>query len=665
MCGINGLYSNTYIETSELTNSLSVMNSLIKHRGPDGDGIWLSNKSSASLGLGHVRLSIIDLSNAANQPLIDEYGNVIVFNGEIYNYIELKEQLKAHWQFRTSSDTEVILAAYHHYGISFIDHLEGMFSFALWDVKLNKLIIVRDRVGIKPLYYFVKQDCNKTQLYFSSEVKALLPFTDSININPIGMTEYLLFQYPLNEDLLITGIKQLMPGHMLVLANNKITITQYWDIEYRDKYTDSKITQDHFKELMADATNKHLRSDVPLGAYLSGGIDSSLVTLLANKHSKSSDPNKLRVAVNGRFQDDPTHGVKALDESKYAACITDAAKLDLDIVDISIHDFIKHITDINYYLDYPVAGPGSFPQYLVSKQAKKHVKVMLGGQGGDELFGGYARYILMYFDQITRQAIDGDLNNPNLKPNYQNIFQQLATLQQYKPLYQQFMKQDCFADYSQRYYALINKADDYSPSEINWQDLPVQQVYSKYERIFNSAKTEQPYLLNQVLHFDFKCLLPALLHVEDRVSMANGIESRVPMLDHRVVEFAAGISPEVKFANSEMKGFLKSCYADLIPDTVLNRKDKMGFPVPLNQWVKNGELKSFITDILSSQKSQHREFINYQPLLQNLSANQGFSRKLWGMLNLELWFQNFYDKHHYYKKLVSTNLKSHENINIV
>lgn len=662
MCGINGIYLNNSKDNRELSHHLQVMNTLIKHRGPDGQGIWLSKdishdssnaRTTSTLGLGHVRLSIIDLSTAANQPFVDALGNCLVFNGEIYNYIELRQKLKNHWQFTTQSDTEVILAAYQHYGSGFLNYLEGMFAFALWDNRQKKLILVRDRIGIKSLYYYTRESGDSLDLYFSSEPKALLPFVDNLQVNPEGLTEYLMFQYPLQEDLIFARIKQLLPAQQLVVHNNKITSSIYWQLNYSNYYTNPKLARSEFVELMHNVVQKHVRSDVPLGSYLSGGVDSSLVTLLSKKQI-----NQFKLAINGRFAEDTT-----FNESNYAKKAAAESGVDLKIVDISVDDFIANINNIIYHLDYPSAGPGSFPQYMVSKEAGRHVKVMLGGQGGDELFGGYARYTLIYLDQVIKHAMDGDLNNPCLLPDPTRLLSQLSILSQYKPLYKQFMSKDCFSAYSKRYYDLINKADDFTQEEIDWHSLPVANIYSKFENIFNSTQQEQDYLLNKVQYFDFKCLLPALLHVEDRVSMAHGIESRVPLLDHRVAEFAAGLSPNIKFADGEMKGFLKSCYGKLLPQEILNRKDKMGFPVPINQWAQSSkEFKNFIMDTFSTINAKNRDYINYNFLLNNLSLNKGFSRKLWGMLSLELWYQNYIDKQEYYRTLAS---KNYEDINIM
>lgn len=637
MCGINGVLVNSQENYDALYNNVQVMNKLIKHRGPDGEGIWINPHNK--LALGHVRLSIIDLSHAADQPFKDIYGNVLVFNGEIYNYIELRKQFRDSWDFKTKSDTEVILAAYHKYGEACLNHLEGMFSFALWDNKSQNLFMARDRVGIKPFYYY--QDSNG--FYFSSEVKALLPFIKSLNINKAAFTEYLLFQYSLGEETLFDGVKQLMPGHSMRTSTHghKIELRKYWDVEYSDKYNNLAIAKESFSELMSDSITKHLRSDVPIGSYLSGGVDSSLITLLAREET-----HNFKYSINGRFTEQGNY-----DESVYARSVTDSLDLSLEVLDINANDFEKNIKKISYHMDYPVAGPGVFPQYMVSKAASKQVKVMLGGQGGDELFGGYARYLLMYFGDVINHAIDGDIYNINLQPAPSNILSKLSLLKQYKPLFQQFMAHDCFASHDKRYFNIINRSGDIDDSEVSWQDLPVRATYEKYSQVFNSINMEQDYILNKVLHFDFKCLLPALLHVEDRVSMAHGLESRVPFLDHRIVEFAANLAPSVKFGDGDMKSIIRQTYTKKIPDKILNREDKMGFPVPLNKWA-NGELKDFIYDTIF--KSNSREYINYDVLL-NECQHGVFSRKLWGMLSLELWMQIFIDNHNNYKKLLTAS----------
>jgi asparagine synthase (glutamine-hydrolysing) len=430
MCGINGILLKEYSEINNLKYHMPIMNKIIKHRGPDGSGVWVSNEQD--LAFGHVRLSIIDLSEGAAQPFQDGHGNVLVFNGEIYNYLELKQKLQGFWQFKTQSDTEVILAAYQKYGVDCVNYFEGMFAFAIWDQNKQRLFLARDRIGIKPLYYYE----NKQGLFFSSEVKALLPFIDNLEISHTGLAEYFLFQYPLAEDTLFQGVKQLLAGHCIIIEKNKafstykFNVKQYWNVKYRNKYTNLELAQVEFRELMNDVISKHLRSEVAVGSYLSGGVDSSLITILAKQQSA-----KMNYSVNGRFTE-----YDNFDESSYAAAITKNRGLNLDIQDINADDFEKNIKNIIYHLDYPVAGPGSFPQYMVSKAASKHVKVMLGGQGGDELFGGYARYLLMYLGDVINYAIDGDLNNLCLQPDPKNILSRLSLLKQYKPLFKQFMQ---------------------------------------------------------------------------------------------------------------------------------------------------------------------------------------------------------------------------------
>lgn len=636
MCGINGILINSQGKFGyNLNHSITVMNKLIKHRGPDDDGIWIDQNNK--IGLGHTRLSIIDLSHNAHQPFQDNAGNILVFNGEIYNYIELREQLKDSYQFKTKSDTEVILAAYHKYGIDCLKYFDGMFSFAIWNQGKQSLFIARDRLGIKPLYYY--KDNNA--FYFSSEIKAVLPFIEKLAINKKALTEYLVFQYPLAEELLFDNVHQLPAGEYLYIKDDRLTRQKYWDASYSNHNSHEKHSVEEFKDLFGETIKQHLRSDVPVGVYLSGGIDSSLCAVLAHEHSSS-----MKYAVNGRFVED-----KSFDESRYAQDVAASLDLNLDIQTIVNQDFEKHIRKIIYHLDYPIAGPGSFAQYMVSEVASRNVKVMLGGQGGDELFGGYARYLLMYFGEVINLAIDNNPRVNTLSPKPNNILEQLALLKQYKPLFEQFMKKDCFAGHDRRYYNLINRVADLSKHEVDIHELPLDSIYEKYANIFNSINSEDNNVLNKVMHFDLKCSLPALLHVEDRVSMAHGLESRVPFVDHKVVEFANNLSLDIKFNKGEMKSFLKQCFGDSLPSTVVNRKDKMGFPVPINQWAV-GPLKDFIKDVMSTSNSKTRPFVNYEKVLNNLELNT-YSRKLWGFLSLELWFQEFFDKHSQYRKLLN------------
>jgi len=638
MCGIAGIYNVSHYDYPNLAQHLNVMNQLQIHRGPDGAQIWTNAQNY--IGLAHRRLSIIDLQTG-NQPMTDMYENTITFNGEIYNYIELKDELKRAYQFKTNSDTEVILAAYKHWGFNCVRHLRGMFSFAIWDENAQLLFCARDRFGIKP-FYFAQ---NNNTLFFSSETKTLLPFIQHIDTDLDALKDYFVFQFTLGEKTLFANVHQLLPAHFLVVQNGKIETKKYWEVNYTLDWNHTKhYFQNQVHDLLEDSVKFHLRSDVPVGAYLSGGLDSSLMTALARRNQKNGDFE----AFTGKFSIS-----KEYDESNYAKIVSSANSVNLNEIDITASDFIKNIRKIIYHLDYPVAGPGSFPQFMVSELAAKKLKVVLGGQGGDEIFGGYVRYLLAYFEQCIKGAIEGTMNSGNFVVTYESIIQNLCTLNEYKPLMQEFWSNGLFESRDKRYFKLINRAN-LLKNEINWEILEPYSAFEVFKQIFWSSNVEKESYFDSMTHFDFKTLLPALLQVEDRMSMAHGLESRVPMLDHPLIEFVATIPSNIKFENGQLKLLLKNAFRDILPPQIVQRKDKMGFPVPLSEWMR-GDLFEFVNDLFSSHKAKNRFYINPKFKISDLISEEGkFSRKLWGLLSLELWQQEFHDKNTHFKNLLNT-----------
>ena len=635
MCGMAGAIELALNSIPNLARSLDVMNELQKHRGPDGNGVW--KHPNEHVGFGHVRLSIIDLSTGA-QPMGDnQTDNFITYNGEIYNYIELQEELKD-FNFKTKSDTEVILKAYKKWGEDCVDHLRGMFSFALWDEENQKLFCARDRFGIKPFYYTIANN----KLYFASEVKALLPFVEKIDISLDGFKDYLTFQFYLDGKTLFKDIYELPPGHVLTVKNGYVDIRRYWQVYYDLDFNHTeKYFQEKINELLVDSINVHLRSDVPVGAYISGGLDSSIVASVASQKYGTDFKG-----FTGKF----TFG-EEYDESYYARELAKFKDFELHEVDITSADFTDCIRKVIYHLDSPVAGPGSFPQYMVSKLVKGHRKVVLGGQGGDEIFGGYTRYLVAYFEQCIKSAIDGTANTGNFIVTYESIIPNLTALKNYKPMLKEFWRDGLFDEADKRYFKLINRAPMLD-KEVNWDLLTDYQPYESFRKIFKANNVQKESYFDSMTHFDFKTLLPALLQVEDRVSMAHGVESRVPFLDHPLIEFAATIPSNIKFKDGTMKNVLKNSMAEYLPDAILNRKNKMGFPVPLTEWL-TGDLNGFVRDIFSSQKSKERELINNKVILEGMAKESKFSRKIWGLLCIELWYQEFVDKESYFKGLLN------------
>ena len=633
MCGIAGILNLDRLPITLLSRKLKVINELQKHRGPDAQTIWMSHNEC--LGFAHQRLCIIDLESGS-QPMSNELGYTICYNGEVYNYIELRNELKGSYEFKTSSDTEVIIAAFLKWGKNCVDHFRGMFAFAIWNENSRELFCARDRFGIKPFYYYL----DKNTFYFASEIKALLPFVDNIEIEEEALCDYLHFQFYLQNKTLFKNIHELKPAYYLEIKTNAISLQKYWEVYYTIDFGQSKkYFEEQLEYLIEDSVKIHCRSDVPIGAYVSGGIDSGIIATLAKNNASDL------MTFTGKFSFSELY-----DESIYAKDVANNINAELKEIDISSKDFIDHISKVIYHLDCPIAGPGSFPQYMVSSLAAKHRKVVLGGQGGDEIFGGYTRYLIAYFEQCIKGAIDSTLNNGNFVVTYESIIPNLTSLQNYKPLLREFFSDGLFDDINKRYYRLINRSNDLK-NEINWNELGSYDPFENFRTIFDGNNIGKESYFDKMTHFDFKTLLPALLQVEDRMSMAHKIESRVPFLDHKIVELAATIPADIKFKDGKLKLALLNTFHHVLPKNVVERKNKMGFPVPLNEWAKR-ELKDFIFDTFNTGKNINRKFLNYNEIEKGLISQNKFGRKLWGLLSLELWFQNFYDQQNRFKKLI-------------
>ena len=629
MCGIGGRLGESGGGRHGLDTDLSTMIRLLRHRGPDGEATWSAD--DGGVGLAHVRLSIIDLSTGG-QPMRSDSGAVITYNGEIYNYIELREEIGAHL-FTTTSDTEVILRAYEKWGEGCVERLRGMFAFAIWDPRARRLFIARDRFGIKPFYYAFAGGA----FYFASEAKALLPFVGVVETDLDGLRDYLTFQFCLGDKTMFAGVRQLKPAHCgTVSPGGEMRLRQYWEVEYDlDWSHDERWFVEQVREALDDSVRLHLRSDVEVGAYVSGGMDSSVTAALAR-----------RIRPEGRFQGftGTFRGSELFDESRYARALADARDIQLHEVDIHEQDFVDAMPRVIYHLDYPVAGPGSFPQYMVAKTVREHIKVVLGGQGGDEIFGGYARYLIAYWEQCIKGALDGTMNNGNFVVTYESIIPNLQTLRNYKPLIQEFWAEGMFDARDRRYFRLINRANTVGDI-VDWSLFDGRSPFEEFSGIFWGRNVGKESYFDAMTHFDFKTLLPALLHVEDRMSMAHGIESRVPLVDQRLVELTATIPANIKFQNGELKRLLRVVSADTLPAVIRERKDKMGFPVPLQSWMQRGPVREFVLDAFRSKRAQERGYLTRGFDIEALMEREGvFGRNIWALLSLELWQQTFHDR---------------------
>lgn len=624
MCGINSIIYFDQEKNVE-KEKIEQMNTILSHRGPDGSGIFTHN----NVGLGHVRLSIIDPEHGG-QPFFSEDQNyILIFNGEIYNYLELRSLLlQKGYKFNTNSDTEVLLKMYIEYKEKCLDQLNGMFAFIIYNKLEQQLFIARDRIGVKPLYYC--QD--KEKILLTSEIKSMIK-TNLIKpeIDYDGLLDYLYFQFPLGNKTLFKDIKQLEPSQYMTidLASTKIEIKTYWHVNYEiQQDRSSEEYSQKILELIKDSIRLEIRSDVPIGSHLSGGIDSSAVSLFAS----SISPTKIN-SFTGTFRDYPGY-----DETKYAKLLAQQNNINYNEIVITANDLKENLPKIIYYLDYPVVGPGVFPQYMVNKLIhQKNIKVALGGQGGDELFGGYVRYIIAYLEQCLKGSIYDSTDQTNYIVTLQSIIPNLPLLQNYVPLLKNFWSKNLFEPMDQRYFDLICRMEEVDKM-INFNSTydPKQEFMAS----FHDAKSKS--YIDKMTNFDMKTMLQGLLHVEDRVSMAWSIESRVPLLDHRIVEFAATIPPAKKFKDGRTKLLLKESLRGILPDPIINRTDKMGFPVPLNEWC-NHELKEWVAELLMSEHTRIYKIIKKEYVISQIKAKHSFSRELWGLICLELWLREFFE----------------------
>lgn len=604
MCGIAGIIDINGDKPDQIL--LERMGNTIAHRGPDDWGIY----SGPGIGFIHRRLSIIDLSSNGHQPMCNEDGTIwIVFNGEIYNYGELTKSLINHGhRFKSNTDTEVIIHAYEQYGIECLQHLNGMFAFSLWDSRTKRLFSARDRLGIKPYYYCF----NGKQLIFGSEIKAILcsPIVNSVP-NLGAIRQYLLFGHPYDDSTWYKGIRQLDPGSYLLMENGRVTTHKYWDVCFDIDFTRScESFTEELGALLADSVRMHFRSDVPVGAYLSGGIDSSSIVALAAQGSNEHMHTFAAAYSEG----------KEYDERKYINIVAQKFSTQHHEVMPSYLDIPNLLKKIIWHLDEPVIGAAVLPMYRVCEMvASNGVKVVNGGQGADELFGGYPPY----FALATRNLLDGVLGRGKIGP-----------IMEYSHIPQYLIKGGVLS-------RLWNRLTP--DMQVSWlkgtKSIRDSQIEGE-QLVKNLQPSLQPFELASYLQI--KNYLPGLLHQEDRMSMAWSVESRVPFLDYRIVELAAKIPSWMKVQNGISKYILRSAMKGITPSAILDRKDKKGYPVPTSKWFK-GELRDFMKKTLIDVPLMSGDIIDQNAVTQmiqaHISGRQDFGGPLWLILNTELWFQ--------------------------
>ena len=642
MCGINGIAFSSRSSRQIDTGVLKRMRDVITHRGPDDEGIYVNDR----VGLGHRRLSIVDVS-AGHQPMTNEDGSLyITYNGEIYNHADYREELEQRGHvYRTHCDTETILHLYEEYGSGCVEHLRGMFAFAIWDQKKKELFIARDRLGVKPLYYVHTDDGS---IYFASEIKALLVAGAVCpDINYRALPDYLANHGTSAEETLFSGVKRLLPGHTLLWRDGKVEIQKYWDVHYTNEATDGHRTEqdyiEEWTELFRTSVRLRLMADVPLGMFLSGGIDSSAIAAMMS--GMVTEPIKtFSVAFNER----------EANELEYARMVSAKFKTDHHEVIVTPQEFFNELPKLVWHEDEPLAHPSSVALYFVSKLAARHVKVVLTGEGSDEMLGGYERYYKTVLqlsagptyhrwtpastrDAISRRIEELPIGSKVrhkltrtflcLEPNIESLyFDNFAVFT--RGMQQQLLTPE-----------VKGRVGSLDP-------------YLDMRRYFETADADS--VLNRMLYADVKTYLQELLMKQDQMSMAASIESRVPFLDHKLVEFTARLPDRLKLRRGwTTKYILRRSMKDLLPEAILKRS-KMGFPVPVGKWFR-GEFRPIIDEYVINERVLSRGLFNpdyVKKLVADHQAGANHSERLWSLVNFEMWLRQFMDGEHSSKSSV-------------
>jgi asparagine synthase (glutamine-hydrolysing) len=650
MCGICGEID---FQRGVKTEAIKRMCDVLAHRGPDDEGMvsirdnkilelkrrdkLLLRETGFEIGLGHRRLSIIDLSEAAHQPMCNEDGTIwIVYNGEIYNFQEIREGLskKGHF-FKSRSDTEVILHAYEEWGVECLNRFRGMFAFAIWDSKLKRLFMARDRLGKKPLVYFNKNG----RFVFASEIKAILQVPDiEKKVNISALHSYLTYQYVPSPDTMFEGIKKLPPAHYLLYdSSGNIKIERYWKLNFtpnRESSADLSELCTLIRKGLEESVKLRLISDVPLGAFLSGGVDSSLIVGIMAEQSRK--PVK---TFSIGFEE------KEFDELSYARIVSNHFSTEH-------HEFvvrpnaIEILPKLVWYYNEPFADSSAIPTYYVAHLTKDFVKVVLTGDAGDENFAGYNRYLRSKWvaqftkipEKVRREVIPAFLRSISSLHWKEKTLNRLAD-------FMEMLSADQGRNYAEqiKIFNAKEKDDIYTQNfakQIEGED-PISFLLSKYEE----AETED--LLEKLLYVDINSYLPEDLLVKmDIATMANSLEARVPFLDHKFMELVAGIPSHLKLKGTTTKLILKKAFSNFLPDAILKRK-KMGFGVPVSRWFRN-ELKTYIYEILLDSRTLNRGYFKREGIERLLNDHIGLrydhSSKIWALLFLEIWFRVFMDQ---------------------
>jgi asparagine synthase (glutamine-hydrolysing) len=606
--------------------SLAAMVARLRHRGPDDEGIFVEE----NLGLGHTRLSIIDLSSGGHQPMFDASEQmVIVFNGEIYNYRELrKELLDEGVTLRSTCDTEVILYLYRKHGSDCPKYLRGMFAFAIWDRKRKRLFAARDRIGIKPFYYYL----DNRRLAFASEIKAIVQIPNlDLELSLSAIATYFTYGHSCAPQTIYRKVQKLLPGHWLMVEGREVTLQRYWDVPVKvaNQNGDFAGRTAELLHLLDDSVHCHLIADVPVGIFLSGGIDSSLIAALAaRKKPEPVQTFSVGFDVGGRYNE--------LDDARHVATAIGSNHHELVVESFNVPSLLEKLV---WHYDEPFADAACMPTYLISEFARRSVKVILSGEGGDEVFGGYRRYVaqllsghylrfawLIHRNSSLRRMIESRRGLRRVKKVLESVDYPSAD-ERYAHWLASFtpeLREEFFEG------ALQEFERAYDAAEI-------------YRRSFAESGADA---INRLLRVDVKTWLPdTYLEKVDKATMAVGLEARVPLLDHFIVEYAFSLPGACKISRFRKKFLLRAAASGLVPKSILT-KPKHGFAVPLDEWFR-GPLRAYARDILLDGQLESRGYFRRTAIERLLERHQqrenDYGTHIWQLVNFELWHRLYID----------------------
>jgi len=618
MCGISGFMGESFTPAAGIKFENVFSN--LAHRGPNGSAKWYSELTETPFfALGHHRLAINDLDERANQPLFGRGGSRIIVNGEIYNSPQIRQKLSS-YDFKTSSDSESLLDVLDTYGLQGMSMVDGMFAFAYIPESQDALWLGRDRLGIKPLYW-----CKETEgVWFSSEAKPLALALGK-QLDEHGFAEWSIFQFQVSDRTFYKDIRSIKPGTVLTISNGNIKTRTYWNLDdHLPSQRTSEVDVDTSVELLREKFGKsvasHMLSDVPIATLTSGGMDSSWVSSISSKSGVTQ-------AFIGRY---PESG---FDETLYATAVAEMSGLNLSVVNIEPQEFFSGLKQFGKHMDYPGAGPGAIGQFIVAQKIARDFRVVLSGTGGDELFLGYTRDRFPLIAMGLIEATSGS------ESKWAEIAGDVSGLSGYQQMYKKFSDFNGFTSPIDGFIGIAQRSDlDTGLFQIR----PEIQSAVKAELvsyISPNGVDSMSELHNALLRYEVGKFLPSLLQVEDRVTMSCGLESRVPLLATETLEFMLALPLGVRMSGSRPKDLMRCAAFGDLPKVVLDRKDKMGFPVPLESWART-EAKSEVNDLISQLRDRHLPYIRNELLDTLLLKPDLGNRNLWAVLTLSTWLNS-------------------------